>query len=88
MTIDVKEWESFDSNLFISYRVAAPRSPPVVVHIEENCDKKECFRGMFADTFHALSLAMNFTFTIKRAYQWGAFVNGEWNGMVGRLYNC
>ena len=40
---------------------------------------------MFADTFHALSLAMNFTFTIKRAYQWGAFVNGEWNGMVGRF---
>ena len=73
-----------DTILFIPYRVSAPKSAPVVVHIEDNCNKKECFRGMFADTFHALSLAMNFTFTIKRAYQWGAYVNGEWNGMVGR----
>ena len=29
---------------------------------------------------------MNFTFTIKQAFQWGSFVNGEWNGMVGMLY--
>ena len=40
---------------------------------------------MFADTFHALSLAMNFTFKIERAYQWGSFVDGKWNGMVGKL---
>lgn len=68
------------------YRVAAPKSAPVVVHIEENCDRRECFRGMFADAFHALSITMNFTFTIKQAFQWGSLEsNGEWNGMVGKL---
>ena len=41
---------------------------------------------MFADAFYALSLTMNFTFTIKQAFQWGSLEsNGEWNGMVGKL---
>ena len=40
---------------------------------------------MFADAFHALSRTMNFTFKIERAYQWGSFIDGKWNGMVGKL---
>ena len=29
---------------------------------------------------------MNFTFTVRRAYEWGSFENGKWNGMVGMLH--
>ena len=71
--------------LILIHRVASPLSPPVVVYIEDNCTKRECYRGMFADAFHALSRTMNFTFKIERAYQWGSFIDGKWNGMVGKL---
>ena len=40
---------------------------------------KDCFRGIFANVFHALSDQMNFTFTIKRAYMWGSVTNGTSN---------
>ena len=48
---------------------------------------RSCFKGIFANVWHTLSDEMNFTFTVKRAYMWGAVTNGTWNGMVGMLKN-
>ena len=67
----------------VHLRVLALFAPPSVTYIEDGCMSKDCFKGIFANVFHALSDQMNFTFTIKRAYMWGSFTNGTWNGMVG-----
>ena len=61
-------------------------SPPAVTYIEDKCSSKRCFKGFFADVWHALVDQMNFTFTIRRAYEWGSFENAKWNGMVGMLH--
>ena len=69
----------------VHLRVLAAFAPPSVTYIEDGCTSKHCFKGIFANVFHALSDQMNFTYTIKRAYMWGSFTNGTWNGMVGML---
>ena len=69
----------------VHLQVLAAFAPPSVTYIEDGCTSKDCFKGIFANVFHALSDQMNFTFTIKRAYMWGSFTNGTWNGMVGML---
>ena len=66
-------------------RVVSAYAPPSVTYIEDGCTSKNCFKGIFANVFHALADQMNFTFTIKRAYMWGSVTNGTWNGMVGML---
>ena len=69
----------------VHLRVLSALSPPLVTYIEDGCTSKDCFRGIFANVFHALSDQMNFTFTIKRVYMWGSFTNNTWNGMIGML---
>ena len=66
-------------------RVVSAYSPPSVTYIEDGCTSKDCFKGIFANVFHALAEQMNFTFSIKKAYMWGSVTNGTWNGMVGML---
>ena len=66
-------------------KVASAYSPPAVTYIEDNCNNPKCFKGIFADVWHALAAKMNLTYTIKRAYKWGSFINGSWNGMVGMI---
>ena len=68
-----------------NFEIASAYSPPAITLINDNCNRKTCIKGMFADVLHALSNKMNFTFTIRRSYQWGSFINGTWNGMVGML---
>ena len=65
-------------------RAASAYNPPAVTYIEDNCSTNDCFKGMFPDVWHALSIRMNFTYTIQRAYQWGSVVNGSWSGMIGQ----
>ena len=67
-------------------RVVSAYAPPAVTYIEDHCSSISCFQGIFADVWHALVDQMNFTFTIRRAYQWGSLENGKWNGMVGMLH--
>ena len=67
-------------------RMVSAFSPPAVTYIEDNCSSKRCFKGLFADVWHALVEQMNFTYTIRRAHQWGSYENGKWNGMVGMLH--
>ena len=66
-------------------RVASAKNPPAVTHVQDNCSSSKCFRGLFADAWCGLSKEMNFTYTIQRASEWGSFVNGAWNGMIGML---
>ena len=66
-------------------RVVSAYSPPSVTYIEDGCTSKACFKGIFANVFHALAEQMNFTFSIRRTYMWGSVTNGTWNGMVGML---
>ena len=66
-------------------KVASAYNPPVVTYIEDNCANQNCFKGMFADVWHSLAEKMNFTYSIKKANQWGSFINGSWNGMVGMI---
>ena len=68
-----------------NFKIASAYSPPAITHINDKCTEKSCLKGMFADVLHGLSETMNFTFTIQRSYQWGSFINGTWNGMVGML---
>ena len=66
-------------------KIVSTYNPPVVTYIEDNCTSRKCFKGMVADAWNALAEKMNFTYTIKKAYQWGTLENGKWNGMVGIL---
>ena len=68
-------------------RVVSARHPPFVTYIEDNCTAKECFRGIYPDILHDLSIKMNFTYTIQRMYKWGSLVNNTWNGMVGLIHD-
>jgi hypothetical protein len=54
-----------------------------VTYIEDKCTEKACFKGMFPDIRRILSETMNFTYTVKRAYEWGSLENAGWSGMVG-----
>ena len=64
--------------------VVATVSPPFTTYLEDGCETSECFKGIFADTFHKLQAAMNFTFTIEWVKSFGGIVNGSWTGMIGR----
>jgi ionotropic kainate glutamate receptor 2 len=66
-------------------KVVSAYSPPAVTYIEDNCTSRNCFKGMFADVWNDLAEKLNFTYSIKKAYQWGSFSNGTWNGMVGMI---
>ena len=66
-------------------RVVSAYHPPAVTFIQDGCTSKNCFKGLFADIWHTLSEQLNFTFTVRRVYQWGSLTNGTWNGMVGML---
>ena len=66
-------------------RVTSAYSPPFVSVVEDNCTSNVCFKGDLPDTWHSLSQRMNFTYTVRRAYQWGNLVNGTWNGMIGQV---
>ena len=65
--------------------VASAYNPPAVTYIEDNCANQKCFKGMFADVWHAMAEEMNLTYSIKKSNQWGSFINGSWNGMVGMI---
>ena len=67
-------------------KATAAYSPPAITFIEDQCSSRKCFQGLFADAWHALQKRMNFTYTIKRAYEWGNLVNvSDWSGMVGMV---
>ena len=78
-------WSMHRSLQGANIRVVSAYAPPAVTYIEDGCTSKSCFKGIFANVFHALADQMNFTFTIKRAYMWGSVTNGTWNGMVNSL---
>ena len=60
-------------------------SPPLVTYIEDQCKSKGCLKGAFPDIWHALSEAMNFTYTVRKANDYGGNVNGSWSGVIGEV---
>ena len=80
----MEECALFVINQFLFYgRAATGLYPPYVTHITDNCTREDCFKGVFADIWHALSKQMNFTYVIRRSYVWGTLIDGSWNGMIG-----
>ena len=69
------------------FRIVSAKSSPFVTYLEDNCTKKDCFKGVFADVLNALSIRMNFTYTIRSTNEWGSFLDGKWTGMVGMVQN-
>ena len=78
-------WSRRDSLAGHHFKIVAAFNPPQITLVENDCQTKHCFKGMYADVWHTLSDKLNFTFTVQRAYQWGALVNGSWNGMIRML---
>ena len=68
------------------FKAAAIPVFPFYSFIEDNCQSKDCLKGLFADVWIELSRAMNFTYTIQKAEAWGSLENGSWNGLVRMLY--
>ena len=68
---------------FKYFSVVATVSPPFTTYLEDGCNSSSCFKGVFADTFHKLQEAMNFTFTINWVKSFGGIKNGSWTGMIG-----
>ena len=66
------------------YRIVATVSPPFQTYLEDGCNSSRCFKGVYADTFHRLAEAMNFTFTIEWVKAFGGIKNGSWTGMIGK----
>ena len=66
-------------------RIVATVSPPFQTYLENGCNSSKCFKGVYADTFHKLQEAMNFTFTIEWVKSFGGIKNGKWTGMIGIL---
>lgn len=56
-------------------RVVSVLNPPFVTHIEDNCTKAECFKGIYPDMLHDLSRKINFTYTIERVYKWSTMID-------------
>ena len=63
--------------------IVATVSPPFQTYLENGCNSSKCFKGVYADTFHKLQEAMNFTFTIEWVKVFGGIKNGSWTGMIG-----
>lgn len=61
--------------------------PPFQTYLENGCSSSKCFKGVYADTFHALQEKMNFTFTVEWVKSFGGIENGKWKGMIGTLNN-
>ena len=57
--------------------------PPYTTYLEDGCKSTECFKGIYADTFHKLQETLNFTYTITLESSFGGLKNGSWTGMVG-----
>ena len=83
--LDSNIWPRRSSLEGMHIKVVSVYNPPLVTAIEDNCTSNACFKGTFPDVWHTLSQQMNFTYTVSCAYQWGSFVNGTWNGMVGQV---
>ena len=66
------------------FRIVATVSPPFQTYLEDGCNSSRCFKGVYADTFHRLAEAMNFTFTIEWVKAFGGIKNGSWTGMIGK----
>ena len=66
-------------------RGATVQSKPYITYIEDNCTRKDCFKGIYADIWHELQSKMNFTYTMNRVYIYGQLTKGSWNGMVRML---
>ena len=62
-------------------------SPPFQTYLENGCTSSNCFKGVYADTFHKLQEKMNFTFTIEWVKSWGGIKHGKWTGMIGIINN-
>ena len=68
--------------------MVATVSPPFQTYLEDGCNSSQCFKGVYADTFHKLAETMNFTFTIEWVKAFGGIKNGSWTGMIGSIFNC
>ena len=69
--------------MLFQYRIAAAVNPPDIFYIEDNCNSKDCFKGIDRDVWHILSEKMNFTYTVQKEDVYGSFINGSWKGMIG-----
>ena len=74
------------NNISNIYRASSAINPPYVTYLEDNCKTEECFKGIFADVWHALSKKMNFTYTIRIEKVYGSLINGSWKGMIGIFF--
>ena len=69
-------------------RISSLPNPPFVGLVGENCSSPSCFTGMYAEVWHTLQEAMNFTFELSPPPDgaWGNLKqDGTWDGIVGNL---
>ena len=52
--------------LYFVISIIASLQEPYQTYIEDGCSSAYCFKGLYADVFHSLKEALNFTFTIKK----------------------
>ena len=58
--------------------------PLYVTHVEDGCSSSECFKGYYADAFHAIQSVLNFTYTVKVNNVFGRKqINGSCTGLIG-----
>ena len=82
---DSNIWSRRSSLELYNLNVVSIISPPIVSHVQNHCKSKACFKGAFPDIWHALSEAMNFTYTVGKTYDYGGVINGSWNGVIGMI---
>ena len=69
---------------FILNRIASSTYPQWISHAEDGCSSSKCFKGYYADVFHALQTELNFTYTITFNKVFGAKQkDGSWSGKIG-----
>ena len=79
--------KTLDPNHFknlIWNRIASSTYPQWISHAEDGCSSPKCFKGYYADVFHALQNELNFTYTITFDKVFGAKQkDGSWSGKIG-----
>ena len=68
-------------------RISSAWWPPSQTLVKDGCTNPSCFEGYYADLFHGIQSATNFTYIIKNEDTAGAKLdNGSWSGQIGLYY--